>query len=165
MDNERNFGFLLSEISRRFAQRFEQHAQAISLTLPTCKVLANLARHQGISQVRLAALTGLEPMAIVRILDHMEAEALVERKLDPHDRRVRRLHLTANAEPVLAEIWRAVESTRVEACAGLDAADRDRFMAALELIDGNLRALEARPAAAPAAAANCAPDTATPRHR
>ena len=95
MDKLRDFGFLLKDLSRRYVLRFEQHAREISLTLMQCKVLAHLEKNEGASQARLAELTDIEPMMMVRILDRMEADKLLERRPDPADRRARRLYLTA----------------------------------------------------------------------
>jgi len=137
----RNFGFLLKEVSRRYVLRFEQHARAISLTLPQCKVLVRLQDHEGVSQARLAELADVEPMTMVRILDRMEAEGLLERRADPADRRARRLYLTSRAKPRLEQIWRLAELTRTEVFAGISRGERERFMIAFERIHDNLCAL------------------------
>ena len=142
MDRLRNFGFLLKEVSRRYVLRFEQRAQEMSLTLPTCKVLAYLERNEGISQSKLADLTSIEPMAMVRILDHMEVEGLVERRPDPADRRARRLCLTPKSKPALDEIWRLAALTRSEAFAGISQAERNVFLDVLERLEGNLSRLQ-----------------------
>ena len=119
MDELRNFGFLLKDVSRRYVLRFEQRAKAMAMTLAPCRVLAYLKRHEGISQARLAELTNIEPMAMVRILDPMEAEGLIERRPDPEDRRVRKLYLLPKSRPALEEIWRIAEVTRAETFAGI----------------------------------------------
>ena len=142
MDRLRNFGFLLHETSRRYVHRFEQRANQISMTLPQCRVLAYLARNEGVSQSRLAELTDLEPMAMVRILDRMEADGLVERQPDPADRRARSLYLTPKAKPALDEIWRIGDLTRAETFAGIGREEREMFIDALTRVVGNLRALE-----------------------
>ena len=142
MDRLRNFGFLLKEVSRRYVLRFEQRAQEMSLTLPTCKVLAYLERNEGISQSKLADLTSIEPMAMVRILDHMEVEGLVERRPDPADRRARSLYLTPKSKPALDEIWRLAALTRTEAFAGISQAERNVFLDVLERLEGNLSRLQ-----------------------
>ena len=152
MDRLRNFGFLLKEVSRRYVLRFEQRAQQMSLTLPTCKVLAYLERHEGISQARLAELTSIEPMAMVRLLDRMQADGLVERRPDPVDRRARSLYLTAKSKPTLDEIWRLAALTRAEAFAGIGQSERDAFLDVLARLDRNLSALEETPVEAVAAA-------------
>jgi len=142
MDRLRNFGFLLKEVSRRYVLRFEQRAQEMSLTLPTCKVLAYLERNEGISQARLADLTSIEPMAMVRILDRMEIDGFVERKPDPADRRARSLYLTPKSKPALEEIWHLAALTRSEAFAGISQAERNAFLDVLERLEGNLSRLQ-----------------------
>jgi MarR family transcriptional regulator, transcriptional regulator for hemolysin len=169
MDRLRNFGFLLAEVSRRYVRRFEQRAQEMSLTLPTCKVLANLERHEGISQSRLSELTHIEPMAIVRILDRLEADDFVERKPDPGDRRARSLYLTPKSKPTLDEIWRLAALTRAETFDGISQEERTSFLDVLERLEANLRQLEGAPVdAAPATEADVStqtPDTDKSRSR
>jgi len=146
MDRFRNFGFLLKEVSSRYVLRFEQRAGAISLTLPTCKVLAYLERNEGISQSKLADLTSIEPMAMVRIIDRMEIDGLLERRPDPVDRRVRRLYLTQKSKPTLDEIWRLGDLTRAETFAGISQSERDVFLDVLARLHSNLYQLEDPPA-------------------
>jgi MarR family transcriptional regulator, transcriptional regulator for hemolysin len=143
----RNFTFLLREVSRRFVLRFEEHARAISLTLPQCKVLIRLEDNEGVSQARLAELTDVDAMTMVRILDRMEAEGLLERRPDPADRRARRLYLTAKAKPLLDEIWRLGDLTRSEVFEGIRKSELHAFMDMLERMDDNLKKLEGKSSA------------------
>lgn len=145
MDRLKNFGFLLKDLSRRYVLRFEQRAAAISLTLNQCKALVQLDKNEGINQVRLAELTDVEPMTMVRILDRMETDQLIERRPDPVDRRVRRLYLTDKGKPLVAEIWRLVELTRAEMFEGIGDADRERFMRVLEKLHANVSVLTGQP--------------------
>jgi MarR family transcriptional regulator for hemolysin len=140
----RNFTFLLREVSRRFVLRFEEHARAISLTLPQCKVLIRLENNEGASQARLAELTDVDAMTMVRILDRMEAEGLLERRADPTDRRARCLYLTAKAKPLLDEIWRLGDLTRSEVFEGIRKPELHAFMDMLERMDDNLKKLEGK---------------------
>ncbi|HEY7643123.1 MAG TPA: MarR family transcriptional regulator [Steroidobacteraceae bacterium] len=150
MDRFKHVGYLLKDVSRRYVARFERHAQEVSLTLMQCKVLVHLSKNEGASQVRLCELTDIEPMMMVRILDRMEADKLLERRPDPTDRRARRLYLTRKAGPLLDEIDRLMELTRGEIFAGVSKAEREAFLKVLEHIHQNACALEA---ATPAAAA------------
>jgi len=143
-DRLRNFGFLLKEASRRYVQRFEDHAREISLTLPQCKTLVRLEKNEGVSQARLAELAEVDAMTMVRILDRMEADGLLERRPDPADRRARCLYLTAKAKPLLNEIWRLSERVRAETLIGLDRRDLDVFMDVLERMHDNLLRLEGK---------------------
>jgi DNA-binding MarR family transcriptional regulator len=144
-DRLRNFGFLLKEVTRRYVLRFEVHAGAISLNLSQAKALIRLEKNEGVSQARLAELVEVDAMAMVRIVDRMEADGLLERRPDPADRRARCLYLTAKAKSLLEEIWRLVELTRAEVLAGISKAEREVFMDVLERIHDNISRLEGNP--------------------
>jgi DNA-binding MarR family transcriptional regulator len=141
-DRLRNFGFLLKELSRRYVLRFEVRAREISLNLAQAKTLVRLEKNEGVSQARLAELAEVDAMTMVRLLDRMEADGLLERRPDPADRRARCLYLTAKAKPILSEIWRLSEETRAELFAGVNKADRDLFMTVLERLHDNISRLE-----------------------
>ncbi len=145
MDRLRNFGFVLKDLSRRYVLRFEQRAREISLTLPQCKALVRLERNEGVSQARLAELADVEPMTMVRILDRMEADGLLERRADPVDRRARCLYLTRKARPLLDEIWHLSDLTRAEVFTGIAQRDREVFIDVLERIHANVCALKDQP--------------------
>ena len=145
MDKLKNFGFLLKDLSRRYVLRFEQRATAISLTLTQCKALVQLNKNEGISQVRLAELTDVEPMTMVRILDRMESDKLIERRPDPVDRRARCLYLTDKGRPLVDEIWHLAELTRAEMFAGISHGDREVFIRVLEQLHLNVSALDGQP--------------------
>ncbi len=144
---QRTFGFMLRDVSQRYVRRFEQHARALSLTLPQCRTLVILESNQGFSQSRLARLVNAEPMAMVRILDRMENDGLLERRADPADRRACRLHLTRKARPLLREIWRLAELTRDELFQGVAQRDRKLFMRVLEKLHENTETLQGMEAA------------------
>jgi MarR family transcriptional regulator, transcriptional regulator for hemolysin len=142
MDPFKTVGYLLKDVSRRYAARFEVHAEEVSLTLMQCKVLLYLSKNEGASQVRLCDLTEIEPMMMVRILDRMEADKLLERRPDPADRRARRLYLTRKAARLLDEIDRISELTRNEFFAGVSKTDREAFLKVLEHVHQNACALD-----------------------
>lgn len=145
MDRMKNFGFLLKDVSRRYSLRFEQHARDISLTLMQCKTLVYLEKNEGISQAKLAELTAMDAMMMVRIVDRMEADQLLERRPDPADRRARQLYLTKKAKPFLEKISLLAEATRSEVFAGISKADREAFMHTLEKMHTNVCALDGVP--------------------
>ncbi len=144
MTIERNFGFLLKDTASRYVARFEQRAERVGLTLAQCKILSCLVRQEGISQTQLAKLTALEPMAVVRLLDGMEADGLLERRLDKVDRRIKKLFLSARAGSVLEEIWKIAEATRSETFSGFSEEERIQFMQQLERLHINLLTVETR---------------------
>ncbi|HXS26413.1 MAG TPA: MarR family transcriptional regulator [Steroidobacteraceae bacterium] len=141
MHEHPTLGFLLKDVTRLYTRRFEERAQALSLTLPQCKALTYLARNEGVSQKRLAELIEIDPMSLVRILDRMEADGWVERRADPQDRRARCLVVTDQARPIIELVWQIVAETRAEALAGLTDPERAQLMSLLERAHVNLLAL------------------------
>jgi MarR family transcriptional regulator, transcriptional regulator for hemolysin len=148
MDPFKNFGFLLKDVTRLYTLFFEARAREMALTLAQCKVLVRLASNEGVSQARLAELAEVEPMTMVRIIDRMEADGLLERRPDPGDRRARRLYLSPKSKPLLEQIWRLADQTRADAFEGIGKTERDTFMSVLERLHDNIRALTELPSAA-----------------
>ena len=141
MDKIANFGYLLKDLGRLYTRRFEERAQALQLTLPQCKALGYLARNEAISQARLAELAAMDPMSLVRILDHMEAEGWVERRPDPNDRRARCLYMKDPGRTILKEILHLADETRAEFLAGLAVEESGRLIDMLERIHAAARSL------------------------
>lgn len=141
MDRSRIFGFLVKDVARMHSKNFERLATSLNLTLAQCKVLAGIERNEGLSQVKLAESADTDPMTLVRILDRMERDGWVERRSDPGDRRARRLYLTPEAAPVIAEMWAIAEQSRAQALAGLSAEQREQLLDLLLHVQGNLQAL------------------------
>jgi MarR family transcriptional regulator, transcriptional regulator for hemolysin len=147
MNPLRSFGFLLRDVSRLYVRRFEQRAAALGLTLLQCRALVYLALHEGLSQARLAELTDVEPMTLVRILDRMESDGWLERRVDMADRRARYVYLKAKAKPLVADIWKLADLTRDEAFLGVPKKQASVLIALLDQIRNNLAALEPLPPA------------------
>jgi MarR family transcriptional regulator, transcriptional regulator for hemolysin len=143
-DRFRNCGFLLKEVTRRYTQLFELRASDFALTLSQCKALIRLEKNEGVSQARLAELAEVDAMTMVRILDRMEADGLLERRPDPADRRARCLYLTSKAKPLLEQIWRLSDAIRAELFTGVAKSDRDVFMSVLERMHDNISVLESK---------------------
>ena len=137
---ERNFGFLLHDVARLMRKRFEQNARGLKLTRSQCSVLAHLSRHEGIQQGGLADILEIEPITLTRLLDRLEEAGLVERRAHPKDRRIRLLHLTDKAHPLIGEIFSIGAATRGEALEGVAEAERERLFAILSSMKANLLA-------------------------
>jgi MarR family transcriptional regulator for hemolysin len=96
--------FLMHDVARLMRTRADQRARHRGMTRAQWVILARLERQPGMSQNELAALAEVEPITIARLVDRLEARGFVERRPDPHDRRLRRLHLLPAATAVLHEI-------------------------------------------------------------
>jgi MarR family transcriptional regulator, transcriptional regulator for hemolysin len=144
MDKLSNIGFLMRDVTRLLGRWFERNASELELTLPQCKVLGHLSRNEGISQARLADLTETDPMTLVRTLDRMQQDGLIERRADPADRRAHRLYLLESAKPVVDRMWDIAAQVRNEALSDLSMAEREQLMDLLERMHRTLSALDAK---------------------
>lgn len=137
---DRSFGFLVHDIARLLGRRFDLKARAFGLTRAQSRVLATLARQEGINQATLAERLDVEPITLVRLIDRLEAAGWVERRNNPADRRAYLLYLTEKAYPVLERIWTLAAENQEAAFAGLSDDDRDRLFRLLGVVHGNLMA-------------------------
>jgi MarR family transcriptional regulator for hemolysin len=137
---DRTFGSLVREVGRLLKRHFERRARQDGLPLTRLQsvVVLFISRHEGVSQAEVAARLDIEPIALVRMLDKLCEEGLVERRPHPTDRRVRALWLTPAARPLLADILAINEAIREEAFAGLPAETRALVVHALARIRDNL---------------------------
>jgi DNA-binding MarR family transcriptional regulator len=134
---------LLHDIARNLRTRSDQLARARGMTRAQWIILARLARQPGISQNEMANICEVEPITVGRLIDRLEAHGLVERRADPKDRRVRRLHLLPAAEPILEEIAGYREVLNQEIVEGLGGEARTKFVDMLVFIKAKLTAANA----------------------
>jgi MarR family transcriptional regulator for hemolysin len=73
----------------------------------------------------------VEPITIGRLVDRLEARGLLERRADPSDRRIRRLHLLPASEPILAAIQDYKAELHDYLVQGLDPATVETVVVAL----------------------------------
>jgi len=144
----RTFGFLVQDVARLLKRHFERRAREIGLpiTRRQAAVVIYISRSEGVSQAEVAARLDIEPIALVRMLDKLCEEGLVERRAHRTDRRVRTLWLTAAARPVLERILAINVAIRAEAFVGLDAAACDALVDTLARVKDNLSIEEERAA-------------------
>ena len=117
---DRDLLFLLSDVGRLVRINADRRAREDGMTRAQWVILARLERMGGLSQKELADALEVEPITVGRLVDRLQGRGLVERRPDPFDRRIWRLHLTPDAAPILARIeaYRAELHARITA--GLD---------------------------------------------
>ncbi|HWU54860.1 MAG TPA: MarR family transcriptional regulator [Rhizomicrobium sp.] len=96
--------FVLHDVARLMRTRFDQRAREWGMTRAQCVTLMKLECRPGMSQTELAAILEVEPITVARLIDRLEASGMVERRPDPSDRRMHRLHLLPPSQSVLEEI-------------------------------------------------------------
>jgi DNA-binding MarR family transcriptional regulator len=136
---DRDLLIILHDVARTLRTRFDQKARAShAMTRAQWLILSRLERQPGMSQNEMAAICEVEPITVARLVDRLEARGLVERRADPSDRRIRRLHLLPAAKPILETINEARESMNARITAGLDEDTRNTLIDALLVLKENL---------------------------
>ena len=100
----RDLLFLLHDVARLLRVDADKRARQHDMTRAQWGILIWLERQPGISQKELAELLEVEPITVARLIDRLEARGMVERRPDPRDRRIWRLHLRDAAHAVLFDI-------------------------------------------------------------
>jgi len=138
-------GNRLHAVARLIRRRFERSVRqaGLPITRLQASLMIYIARNPGVGQSAAATDLDVEPIALVRMLDRLAEEGLVERRAHPTDRRIRTLWLTPLAWPVVDRILEINLVVREEACAGLTPAARAMLMGALDHMKNNLAAAEA----------------------
>jgi len=115
-----DFAQVISVVSRRWRTRLDERLKPMNMSIARWGALYWLGQAgDGVSQAALAELAGVEPPTLVRVIDQLEAQGLVERRASPTDRRVNLLRLTEAAKPVVAQIEAEAERLRVELLDGI----------------------------------------------
>ena len=138
LDPELNFGFLIHDVSRMMRNWFDARAQHLGLTRAQWRVLIQLSAREGASQRELAEILEIDTVSLGRHIDRLERDEWLERRPDPNDRRVWRLHLTPAARPTLDEMEALAVELQDSALDGLDDTERAALNSALTRIKANV---------------------------
>jgi MarR family transcriptional regulator, transcriptional regulator for hemolysin len=113
-------GLLVARLARVWRRRADSALSAHGLSEATAHPLLILSRRgKCVRQGLLADEMGIEGPSLVRLIDLLQAEGLVERREDPTDRRAKMLHITALGESKVAEINRVIGRLRGDLLGGI----------------------------------------------
>ncbi|MGS7843735.1 MarR family winged helix-turn-helix transcriptional regulator [Stenotrophomonas forensis] len=115
-----SLGYLLADISRVIGRVFDRRGAPSGVTRVQWRAIKCLQHQQGQTQVALAELMDMEPIAVGRVLDRLQKGGFIERKADPNDRRCWRLYLTAQCEAVIVTMDAVAKSLREDSVRGVD---------------------------------------------
>nr|WP_294555061.1 MarR family winged helix-turn-helix transcriptional regulator [uncultured Rhodopila sp.] len=103
-DFHRDLLFLLHDVARLLRVDADKRARVNGMTRAQWAILIWLERQPGISQKELSEILEVEPITVARLIDRLQARGMVERRPDPRDRRIWRLHLLQPGRGVLSGI-------------------------------------------------------------
>ncbi len=140
-DDDGYIGYVLSDVARLMRTVFDRRVRELGLTRAQWLVLTRLYRRPGASQTELADMLEVDRASAGRMIDRMEKGGWVERRTDPGDRRIRRLHLTAGARRKHAGMWAIAEATVDDALAPLSASERAQLTRLTARVKSRLQTL------------------------
>lgn len=112
-NEERTLLGLLTDVQSGLAKRFRERTSHLGVSRSQWRVLTALSGRPGATQTELADLVGVGRAPLGKIIDRLEAQGWVERRSDPNDRRVNRLFITKDVQPI-AEPTREISQQVVE---------------------------------------------------
>jgi len=107
------FSELLHLTAHAWRTELGRRVRPLGLSRATWMLLALASRYDGLNQTELADRLGLEGASVVRLIDQLERDGLVKRRTG-EDRRIRTVHVTDKARPIVAEISKAAAQLREE---------------------------------------------------
>nr|WP_298415833.1 transcriptional regulator SlyA [uncultured Halomonas sp.] len=133
-----SIGFKLSRVPRLWRAVLDERLAPLGLTQTRWVTLYHLW-HMGGGQAQcdLARAIGVEAPSLVRTLDQLTEQGLIERRPCNDDRRTKRIFLTSKADPLLERIDAIVMEARGEMLSGITEEEVALFEDLLARIEKN----------------------------
>ncbi len=118
------FPFAVARVTRRWRKLLDERLKDLGVTQARWTTMVYLQQGgEGLTQRELARLMAIENPTLVRLLDSLEQQGLIERRPCPNDRRARRLHLTKDGTEFMNVLTERAARLREEMLEGIS--DRD----------------------------------------
>ncbi|MBP1885371.1 MarR family winged helix-turn-helix transcriptional regulator [Sinorhizobium mexicanum] len=121
----------IQRAARALARRFDEALRPLDITNGQFSLLMSLNRPEPPSISMVASLLAMDRTTLTAALKPLERRGLIDVLVDPEDRRLRRLRLTAEGERLLAEAVPIWKETHAEVDGQLGATVPDRLRADL----------------------------------
>lgn len=138
-DQRHRFGHSIGLVGRLWRLEIDRRLAPFGLTEARWRILLTLARAaEPLQQKTLAEYVGVQGPTLVRTLDALAHEGLLERRADTDDKRARSIHLTPLAEPILAHIDAALRAVREDIFVDIPPEDVDTCLRVFDQLLTNL---------------------------
>lgn len=118
------FPFAVARVTRRWRKLLDERLKDLGVTQARWTTMVYLEKGgEGLTQRELAYLMAIENPTLVRLLDSLEEQGLIERRPCPKDRRARRLHLTDAGRSFMDDLTERAVALREEMLEGIS--DKD----------------------------------------
>ncbi|MCG8708612.1 MarR family transcriptional regulator [Brenneria sp. 4F2] len=138
----RRFALLMGHTTRLWRRVIDRKLQPYGLTQATWLPLLYIARSTTpMNQKQLAESIGFEASAVVRLLDNLQKQGLIERR-EGSDRRIKEIHLTEQGVAQVRNVENIANQVRIKALDGLGEEQIEQINQAVEQVIANLSAIE-----------------------
>ena len=124
-------GQLFFRLWRASHTRTAEMLKTIDLTTATFGVLNVLGARDGAIQQQLSTDMGIDPSAMVTLIDELETRGLAERRRRPGDRRAWEVAITAKGRRTLQRAKTLAAKVEDEVLGGLSSAERTQLVSLL----------------------------------
>ena len=121
-------GQLFFRLWRASNSRTAQALDSMGLTTTTFAVLNVLGAREGTIQQQLSTDMGIDPSAMVKVINELEEAGLAERRRRPKDRRAWEVTITPKGQDILQQAKKLASDVENEILGGLTAADRRELL-------------------------------------
>lgn len=136
---EREVLFQLVDTARAMRTFMDQCVRRHGMTRAQWSVLLRLERREGMTQAEMADALEVQPISLMRLIDRLCEQRLVERRPHESDRRANRLYLTAKGRTTLEQLAPLGREITSQLLAGFGEAEARQLLRRLLRIKDNIR--------------------------
>ncbi|MEJ7930496.1 MarR family transcriptional regulator [Ramlibacter sp. AN1015] len=141
---QEEFGLRLGLVARLWRAEIDRRLASVGVSESRWLALLHISRlPHGVTQRELAEALGVQGPTLVRTLDRLEAEGLIERRTEAGDRRTKSVHLPAETAHVLQRIEMTAATVRAEILSDISPAEMTTCLRVFDKIAGKLGGAEA----------------------
>jgi MarR family transcriptional regulator for hemolysin len=139
-------GLVLVETARAWRTKLDQRLRPLGLSQGKWTTLVHLAwGGDKLTQRELASRIGIEEATLAGLLDRLQTDGWVQRRMSEHDRRCKTVHLQPRSKKVLSKIFETAQELRQELIADIPPADLETCMHVLGRIRDKADAVSKEP--------------------
>ena len=134
---DRGLVLLMVRLARMGGYRLTEALGAMEMRTHEFAVLNQLSEAAPLSQQELGRALRINPSNLVGLLDLLEADGLLLRVRDPHDRRRHLVTITPLGKRRLMRAWEAAEAAETDLLSPLSEQEREQLRSMLERLVGH----------------------------
>lgn len=131
----------VSSFTRKLRALFDARVRERGMTLPRTRALFAISRRDGLNQRELAGELELETPTVVRLLNSMEAQNMIERRADEADRRAKLVYLTESGKLLADDIESMAADLRQQVLGDIPEADLEVTLRVVRQMNARLKEL------------------------